>query len=868
MKNPILGLFSQFQLKWGKSIYRQLAWTFSLVSLITILGSGYLLYLYERNSQYAQGNQNAVDLALGLSYSSTSWVLAYDLAGLQEILQGVSGATDMKLASVLTPQGAVLASTKPEYIGRFFSDAISQRLLHGPVSQQILLDQANLIDVAVPVKAGNRHIGWVRVQLTRDTVNAALRKFTIAGLGIAILLVLIIIIISIKLARHLTSGLDQLITVANDIERGNVLRRDDIQRIDEVGVLARHLYNMLDALENEKNARLEKEARFRKLVKAAPIPMCYVSKDNVIESVNDRFFQAFGYTLEESPTIDAWWLLAYPDEDYRQWVFSTWSDAVKTARETGQDIQAHEYNITCKNGDVRIMEISGVTLDDDFLATFIDLTDRKKAEQELVHYKDHLEDLVQQRTVALVLAREAAEMANRAKSTFLASMSHELRTPLNAILGFSNLMRKDPSLSPMQHENLTIINRSGEHLLSLINDVLDMAKIEAGNVVMESLPIDLGTLIRDIADLMHIRAQEKGLQLKIDQSSKFPRYIKGDETRLRQVLLNLVGNAIKFTNQGGITLRLGTKENETKHLLIDVEDTGVGIKLEDQQRIFEPFVQVGEANTQKGTGLGLTITRQYVELMGGSINVESTLGKGSVFHIDMPLEMADEADVVKITGITKREVVGLAPNQPEYRILIVEDQKENQILLSQLMTNVGFTVKVADNGEQGVQLFQSWHPHLIWMDRRMPVMDGVTATRRIRELPDGKDVKIVAVTASALLEQRGEILSAGMDDFVVKPYRFNDIYECLIKQLGVQYIYADSQTEKVADEATLTTESLAILPPALRQELQTALESLDSERISAVIQQVATYDANLEKTLLHLADNFNYPAILKTLKSN
>lgn len=866
--NFIQTLFAQLRLKWGSSIYRQLAWSFSFVSLLIVLGLGSLLYIYERDAQYEQGNQNAFDLARSFTYSSTSWVLANDLTGLQEVLQGISEAKDIKFAVVLTPQGEVLASTRKEYIGHFLSDAISQRLLQGPIEQQTLINESNLIDVAVPIKAGNRHIGWVRVEMTRDTVNASLREITIAGIGIAMLLVLAKITIAAKLARNLTSGLDRLVTLANEIERGKTFRREEIQRIDEIGVLSRHLYRMLDALEQEKNTRLEKEARFRKLVKAAPIPMCYVSKYNTIESINDRFSEVFGYTHEEIPTLDAWWQLAYPDEEYRKSVLSTWNNAVQTAMDTGQDILPQEYRVTCKNGDVRIVEISGVTLDEDFLATFIDLTVRKQAEKELIQYKDHLEDLVQQRTVALELAREVAEMANRAKSTFLASMSHELRTPLNAILGFSNLMRKEPQLSPMQRENLSIISRSGEHLLNLINDVLDMAKIEAGNVQVESVPIDLGALVRDVADLMHVRAQEKGLQLQIDQSSKFPRYIKGDETRLRQVLLNLVGNAIKFTKQGGVTLHLGTKSNEKTYLLIDVEDSGVGIKPEDQQKIFHPFVQVGETSLQKGTGLGLTITRQYVELMGGTVSVESALGKGSIFRVEIPLEVADESDVVKLTGVVRGEVVGLAPNQPEYRILIVEDQKENQILLSQLMTSVGFSVKVADNGEQGIQLFQSWQPHLIWMDRRMPVLDGVEATRRIRELPNGKDVKIVAVTASALTEQRAEIMKAGMDDFVVKPYRFNDIYECLIKQLGVQFIYADSPTEKANNTVTLTAEALTVLPPILRQELQAALESLDSEKINAAILQVATYDAELKKTLLHLADNFDYPTILKALKGN
>ena len=401
--------------------------------------------------------------------------------------------------------------------------------------------------------------------------------------------------------------------------------------------------------------------------------------------------------------------------------------------------------------------------------------DQKQAEQELLR------------------ALDAAEAANRAKSVFLANMSHELRTPLNAILGFSRLMRRDPRVTDTEAESLDIINRSGEHLLALINDVLEVAKIEAGRLKLEIAPFDLGGMARDVADMMRLRAQEKGLQLLLDQSSEFPRYIRGDEARLRQILVNLVGNAVKFTVTGGITIRLGVRQNGRQHLLIEVEDSGPGISLEDQGRVFKPFVQLAEAAEQKGTGLGLTITKQFVELMGGRIAVDSTPGKGSLFRVDVPIELADTADIPATKGEEAGEVAELAPGQPAYRILIAEDQPENALLLSRLMSAIGLEMKVAENGKQCVELFQDWHPDLIWMDRRMPIMDGVEATLRIRELSGGRQVKIVAVTASAFREQQQEMLAAGMDDFVSKPYRFGEIYDCLARQLGLKYVYR-SQT--------------------------------------------------------------------------
>lgn len=461
-------------------------------------------------------------------------------------------------------------------------------------------------------------------------------------------------------------------------------------------------------------------------------------------------------------------------------------------------------------------------------------------------------------------ARDAAEAANKAKSVFLANMSHELRTPLNAILGFSSMIHKDVQFPESQRRNLEIINRSGEHLLNLINDVLDMAKIDAGRVQLEETAFDLGGMIRDVTDMMSMRAQNKGLQLLIDQSSRFPRFIIGDEARLRQILINLIGNAIKFTQQGGVTLRLGTKQNTVAHLLIEVEDTGSGIALKDQQLIFDPFVQLGEQGDSKGTGLGLTITRQFVQLMGGHLTLESKPGKGSLFRIDLPLHEVKEEEIIKPKKSRQGDVVSLAPGQPAYRALIVEDQLENQLLLSQLLETVGIQIKVANNGKQGVELFQSWHPHLIWMDRRMPVMDGMEATKNIRQLPNGQQVKIVAVTASAFMEQREEMFEIGMDDFVRKPYRANEIYECLSKHLGAKFIYEGLSIDEELP-GTLTPDMFLMLPEALRNEMKEALESLESERIAGVIKQVGAYDRTLQKTLTQLTDNFDYPAILKAL---
>jgi len=296
-------------------------------------------------------------------------------------------------------------------------------------------------------------------------------------------------------------------------------------------------------------------------------------------------------------------------------------------------------------------------------------------------------------------------------------------------------------------------------------------------------------------------------------------------------------------------------------MVIEIEDSGPGISPENLKRLGEPFVQLDEDGKQKGAGLGLAISRELIALMGGSIDVESTLGKGSVFRVELPMEPAQAGDVPR--PAMQGKVAGLATGPSRFRILIAEDQPDNQLLLSRLMTNIGLEVKVAADGEQCVQLFKDWRPDLIWMDRRMPVMDGKEATSRIRRLPEGQTVKIVAVTASASCEQRQEMLAAGMDDCVSKPYRCEEIYDCLARQLGTAYRYAETAEE--APPIVLDPSMLTVLPVALRVNLRDALIKLDSKQIKAAVQKVSECDADLGCTLSRLAENFDYPAILNVL---
>ncbi len=489
---------------------------------------------------------------------------------------------------------------------------------------------------------------------------------------------------------------------------------------------------------------------------------------------------------------------------------------------------------------------------------------RGAAELQFLDRERELTQLVEKRTAELRLARDIAEEANRAKSVFLANMSHELRTPLNAILGFSRMMCRDANLTSTQLGNMEIINQSGEHLLKLINDVLEIARIEAGKLQLEISTFDLQILTGEVIDMMHLRAQQKGVHLELDQSWEFPRYIKGDRVRLRQIMVNLIGNAVKFTGHGSVTIRLGIKDNDRQHLHIEVLDTGPGIKEEDQEKLFKPFVQVADGAASGGSGLGLSIVYQFVQLMKGRLSVDSKPGKGSLFRVELPLQAPEQEEIAHLLEDSKRpgEIKGLFPGQAPHRILVAEDQQDNQLLLTRLMNNLGMEVKIANNGEECVQIFQEWKPELIWMDRRMPLLDGLAATRRIRQLPGGERVKIIAVTASAFKEQQEELYDAGMDAYVNKPYRFNEIYDILAKQLGVQYAYCE---EAPVSTATIEHSQLSKLAPELRNELRQALESLDREQINTSINKIAVMDRELAHTLTTLADAFDYPPILFAL---
>ncbi len=462
----------------------------------------------------------------------------------------------------------------------------------------------------------------------------------------------------------------------------------------------------------------------------------------------------------------------------------------------------------------------------------------------------------------LQLAKEKAEAANIAKSTFISTMSHELRTPLNAILGFSELMSLDSTATPKQKETLGIINRSGAHLLNMINDVLDISKIEAGRLELNVQIFDLIKLLQDIGEMINVRAIQKQLDFRLDMAADMPQFIKSDSGKLRQVLINLLGNAIKFTAKGSVILRARL---EASILVFEVIDSGRGIPIDKQPELFKPFVQLVQDNLDsKGTGLGLAISKSLIELMGGEIRVSSQLNVGSTFKIELPTELANAPDVTMRDNL--KIVKSLAPNQTAWRLLIVDDNFENRLLLSSILIRIGFEVREAKNGQEAIDVFEQWQPHLIWMDMRMPVMNGYEATSKICQLNGGDKVKIIALTASVFAEQHQAILQAGCDAILSKPFHTSEIFAALAKHLGVKFIYQEESVLPETSPFTITAAMLTELPLELFSSLHEAALKLDMEEVDSVIEKINAISPEIAENLAELAKNLQFEQIIQLIE--
>jgi PAS domain S-box-containing protein len=584
----------------------------------------------------------------------------------------------------------------------------------------------------------------------------------------------------------------------------------------------------------------------------------------VIIEVNDAFLRIWGYRSKTE-------VLGRPVAEFLETQdeataivdalnrIGQWEGEYRAKKADGSIFHAHGQATTMREPNGNLIG---------YQSAVIDVSARKQTEVALLESNRQLH-------VASTIASEMAvkaQAATVAKSRFLANMSHEIRTPLNAIIGFAQLLRNDTDISSLQKHRVETIGRSGEHLLQLLNDILDLSKIEAGAQNLTPTTFDLRVLLGDLIMSFRQRAETKSLALETEGIDLVPQDVIADESKLRQILMNLLGNAVKFTAKGGVRLRAHAEPEDTEgrwRLKVWVEDTGVGILPEELPLLFQAFEQTASGrHRNQGTGLGLAISRQLARLMGGDVSVSSTAGQGSAFCLELPIKAG--AATLSSGRIRSDQMLRAEAGQHRCRVLVVDDTATSRRLLVEILNGAGFEVFEAESGIQAVAVFPSVAPHLVLMDFRMPGMDGDEAIRRIRATAEGARVKIMMVTASVTEEIRQQSLEAGADDFLAKPFRQADLLERIRLLTGVSYLPAEAEpstTESIlaGRSNALTKERLAVLPDELKKQLVAAAIRGRHDHLLKLSRQVADIDLPMSEALRELVAKFDYETLLQLL---
>ncbi|TAH54078.1 MAG: PAS domain-containing sensor histidine kinase [Treponema sp.] len=559
--------------------------------------------------------------------------------------------------------------------------------------------------------------------------------------------------------RTIQSRLKQLNTQsAENIRAVDILSNDEFaDALVEINTLIRRQQEELAC----------SSSRLENIVEQAADPILSFNSSGKILVCNPAARQFFGYTEEEREQITILDLIELPPEEKRKCTdCSPMTALVDHLYGHGSGIK--RFTGIHKNG-TRIQFESNASV---------------TASSGGEIYTTILRDIASQLEIEqnLTRAKIAAENANRLKTEFLANMSHELRTPLNAVLGYTQLLDSDRNLTPGQHEKISIISRSGEHLLSLINDILDISKIEAGKIELHESVFSPERFVEDLREMFTLRCQKKNLGLYIDHTGPLPAFVRGDLGKLRQVLINLIGNAVKFTREGGIAIIVGMDSGK---LRFSVTDSGKGIPPEELEIIMQPFTQSSITDNEGGTGLGLAISSRYIQMMGGVLEVQSEVGKGSTFTFAVELPETDE-----VPGETAEEAIPVAVKKgSEVAVLIVDDKELNRMVLKEMLESAGFSTLEAVNGAESVERAREFRPRIIFMDIKMPVMDGYQAVHLLKADANTNAIPVFALTASAFVNDEQKILDSGFDGFLAKPFKKSALFRLIAEKAGVEMEY-------------------------------------------------------------------------------
>ena len=620
------------------------------------------------------------------------------------------------------------------------------------------------------------------MQRQKQTISAIVLQFA----GIGAVLVLLAAGIAVLVARSIARPVTELTRAAQQVAEGDLARRVHIDSRDEIGELAQRFNAMTGKLQQSLEELRQSEADYRGIYANALEAIWRATLEGRLLSANPAAAYMLGYESPEellsSITSIREQLYVYPQE----------RDHFLQQLLERDALMGYELHLRHRDGrplwifaSMRVVrDANGQPL---YIESFgTDVTERRMAQEELRHHRDRLEELVRERTKELEEAKERAEVASQAKSAFLANMSHELRTPLNAMLGYAQILERDRTLTQPQRARAATIHQSGEHLLTLITDVLDLAKVEAGRLELEPRQIALHPFLRMIADVIQLRARQKHLRFECEIGTDLPTNLYADEKRLRQVLLNLLDNAVKFTTEGQVLLRVSRQD--VNHLRFEVIDSGPGIAAHEQRRLFRPFEQVGHAQHRpQGTGLGLAISRELIRRMDSDIHLLSDTGLGCHFWFDLPMWVPARGEMAKPAHAAQADVLATGYEGPRRHVLVVDDVPGNRKMLIDLLGPLGFELHEAGDGEQALQQARRLLPDLMLMDNVMPVMDGLEATRRLRAMPELESVPIIAISASAQSSDRDESLAAGASAFLTKPVRVDELVQSIGELLRLKW---------------------------------------------------------------------------------